>query len=48
MLSIGIEVSVEEFFDSQYLVRTTASLYTIYYVLAMYLPWPYLTTCYTC
>ena len=46
VLSIDIEVSVEEFFDSQYLVRTMASLYTIYYVLAMCLPWPYHTTYY--
>ena len=30
VLSIDIEVSVEEFFDSQYLVRTLASLLTMH------------------
>ena len=40
VLSIDIEVSVEEFFDSQYLVRSLASLLTMHLLLP-YLLWPY-------
>ena len=43
VLSIGLEVSVEEFFDSHYLVRSMASLLTTTMCLlcTMHLLWPY-------